>query len=141
VIDGGESRATEAVTSGLCADHHQHIADTAGSRAHDTIDGDNANTHRIHKRVAIVAVVKENLTTDRRYSEAVTVTADSGDHMRIEVCVTWFIQRAESQPVEQRDRAGTHREDVANNSTTTGGCTFIWFHCTWVVVALCLEYR
>ena len=81
----------------------------------DTFGGQQADAHRVDERVGGVGLVERALAADGRDADAVPVVADPGDRAP-EVPVG----RAEAQPVEQRDRAGAHRDDVAEDAADAG---------------------
>ena len=79
----------------------------------------------VHQRIARVALVERNLAADRGNTDAVAVAGDPGDDARKSPADEGFIERAEPQRVQQGNRSGAHREDVADDAPDAGGRTLV----------------
>ena len=73
------------------------------------------DAHRVHERVARVGLVEGALAADVRDADAVAVVADPRDR-----ALEMPVGLAEAQAVEQRDRPGAHRDDVAQDPADAG---------------------
>ena len=87
-----------------------------------------------HEGIAAIGLVPHGLAADVRDADAVAVVADAGDGA-LEIVVVG----AEPQPVEQRDRACAHRDDVAEDPPDAGRGTLEGLHRGRMVVRLDLE--
>ena len=98
-----------------------------------------ADGHHVDQRVALVRRVEDELAADRRHAHAVAVAADAAHDAVDEVArprVRWV---AEAERVEDRDRAGAHREDVAQDAADAGRRALVRLDGARVVVRLDLE--
>ena len=77
--------------------------------------GSRPDAHRVHERVRRVGIVEGALAADVRDADAVSVVADAR-HGALELPVG----SAEPEPVEERDRPGAHRDDVAQDAADAG---------------------
>ena len=111
-----------------------------------------AEAERIDERVAAVAGVEHDLPRHVGDADAVAIARDAGHHAAEQVpvagrgggigrarAVLGRVERAEAQAVAEGDRAGAHREDVADDATDAGGGTLVRLDRTGVVVRLDLE--
>ena len=73
------------------------------------------DAHRVDEAVAGVRLVEDGRAADVRDADRVAVGADACDGA-LEV----MARRGEPEPVEKRDRAGTHRDDVAEDPADPG---------------------
>ncbi len=132
---GGEHRgAADAVAARGRAVEDEKVADALGAGREHPLGGEEPDAHRVHERVRGVGVVERALAADRRDADAVAVVRDPGDRLA-EVPVGL----AEAEPVEQRDRAGAHRDDVAEDPADTGRRALERLDRRRVVVRLDLE--
>ncbi len=103
-------------------------------RAHDALDGKQADAHRVHEAVVAVGLVEDGLAADGRHAHRVPVRADPADSARERVPGL-----GEAQSVEQRDRARSHGDDVAEDPADSRRGALERLHGGRVVVALDLE--
>ena len=105
----------------------------------DVLVPHDADAQRVDERVALVAVVEDDLAADVGQAEAVAVAADAGDDARQHALGVGVVEVAEPQRVHDRDRAGAHRHDVADDAADAGGRTLVGLDVGRVVVRLDLE--
>ena len=98
------------------------------------LGGEEPYTHGVHERVRLVRVVEDRLAADRRDADAVAVVPDPADG-----AVEVEAGGAEAEPVEQRDRACAHGDDVAEDPADTGRRSLEGLDRGGMVVALNLE--
>ena len=98
-----------------------------------------ADGHHVDERVALVARVEDELAADRRHADAVAVAADAAHDAVDEVPRPRVRRVAEPQRVEDRDRPGAHREDVAQDAADAGRGALVRLDRARVVVRLDLE--
>ncbi len=80
------------------------------------------HAHRVDQTILLVAGLEVDLAADRGHPDRVAVVADSGDHALEQVARAPRSGRlAEPQRVEHGDRAGAHREHVAEDPADPGG--------------------
>ncbi len=103
-------------------------------RPHEPLDGEQADAHRVDEAVRRVGVVEDDLAADVRHPDAVAVVAHAADRAREVV-----VGAAEAQPVEQCDRPGAHRGDVAQDPTDPGRRALERLDRRRMIVALGLE--
>ena len=102
--------------------------------ARQSIGRQQPDAHRVDEAVVPVRLVEDRLASDGRDADAVAVVADPADGPR-EVPVGL----AEAQPVEQGNRARSHRDDVAQDPSHACRRTLERLDRGGVVVALDLE--
>jgi hypothetical protein len=105
-----DARAADPVAAGRGAVDDDGVPLAARARAHQPRDREEADAHRVHERVVRVPLVEDALASDRRDADRVAVVADATDG-----AVERPTRAAEPQPVEQRDRPRSHRDDVAED--------------------------
>src|SRR5439155_13155328 len=138
-LQGGEGGAVDAVATGGRTHQHEQVAGAFGPRPLQMLDPDQTDAHRVHQRIARVAVVEVDLAADGGHADAVAVTADPG-HDALEV--TGAVgERAEAQGVEKRDRTGAHPDHVVQDPAHAGGGALVGLERGRVVVGLDLEDR
>ena len=93
----------------------ERVADALRLRREDALGRQDPDAHRVHERISGVGLVERALAADVRDADAVAVVADPRDRA-LEVPVGL----AETQAVEERDRPGAHRDDVAEDPADTG---------------------
>ena len=77
---GGEDRdPADAVAAGLGAEEDDLVADARGLGEVDVLDAHRADAQGVDERVALVAVVEDDLAADVGQAEAVAVATDAGD--------------------------------------------------------------
>src|SRR6185312_5075696 len=129
----------DAIASGRRA-HHQHgIAHARRLRRNQLVALDQPDAHRIHQRIAAVALVEVDFAADRRDAEAVAIAADAADDAVEEVAIARAAERTKAQRIEQGDWTRAHREDVAHDAANASGRALIGFDGAGVIVALDLE--
>ena len=138
-LERGERRAVDAVATSVGTDQNKAVARTLGASAHELVRAHQADAHRVHQRVVRVALLEVDLAADSWNSNAVAVTADTGDHS-FEAAAGGG-QRAEAQRVQERDRARAHRDHVADDAADAGGRPLVGLYRGGVVVRLDLEDR
>jgi len=74
----------DAVAAGVRADQHEAVSGSLRAGAHQAIDADEPDTHRIDQRVLRVTLVEVDLAAHSRYADAVPVACDAG-HDAVEV--------------------------------------------------------
>ena len=67
------------IAPGASTNRHDRIADSGRHSGDQLIFTHEANTHRIHQRVAFIRGVKDHLTANRRHADAVSIVADAFD--------------------------------------------------------------
>ena len=98
-----------------------------------------ADGHHVDQRVALVGGVEHELAAHRGHADAVAVAADAAHDAVDEVARARVRRVAEAERVEHRDRAGAHREDVAQDPADAGRGALVGLDRGRVVVALDLE--
>ena len=98
-----------------------------------------ADGHDVDERVALVARVEDELAADRRHADAVAVAADAADDAIDQVARPRVGRVAEPERVEDRDRPGAHREDVAQDAADAGRGALVRLDGARVVVRFDLE--
>ena len=87
---------------------------------------DDTEREDVHQRIAGVAFLENAFAADRRDAEAVAVVRDAGNYAFEDPGVAragfGMLERPEAQRIQNRDRPGAHREDVAQDSADAGGC-------------------
>ena len=92
------------------------VADALGLRAQHALGRQQADAHRVDERIRVVGGVEGAFAADVGDADAVAVVADAGDG-----AAEAPVGRAEAEPVEQRDRPRSHRDDVAQDAADPGG--------------------
>ena len=98
-----------------------------------------ADGHDVDQRVAAVARVEDELAADRRDTDTVAVAADPAHDAVDQVPRPGIGRIAEAERVEDGDRPGAHREDVAEDAADAGRGTLVGLDRGRVVVGLDLE--
>ena len=105
----------------------------------DVLDPHGADAEGVDERVALVAVVEDDLAADVGQAEAVAVAADAGDDARQDALRVGVVQVAEAERVHDGDRPGAHRHDVADDPADAGRGALVGLDVGRVVVRLDLE--
>ena len=92
------------------------------------------DAHRVDEAIAGVRLVEDGRAADVRDADGVPVAADACDRA-LEV----MVGRGEPEPVEERDRARAHRDDVADDPADPGRRPLERLDRGRVVVRLALE--
>ena len=98
-----------------------------------------ADAEGIHERVTGVARVEDDLAADIRQAQAVAVAADAGDDAGQHAACIGGVGRTEPQWIHDRERAGAHREDVADDAADAGCRALVGLNIGRMVMALDLE--
>ena len=137
---GGEHRdPADAVAAGLGTEEDHLVADAGRLGEVDVLDAHGADAERVDERVALVAVVEDDLATDVGQADAVAVAADARDDPGQHSLGVGVVEVAEPQRVHDRDRAGAHRHDVADDAADPGRRALVGLDVGRVVVRLDLE--
>ena len=117
----------------------RRVADASRGGALEIGGLEDADTHRIDEARLLGAGIEAHFATDVGDANAVAVVTDTahGSVQEAPRALGGWIAKAER--VENRDRAGAHREDVAQDAADTGCGALKWLNCRRVVVALDLE--
>ena len=126
--------AADPVAAGRRAVEDDRLPGAGRLRAHEPLDREQADAHRVHEAVVAVRLVEDRLAPDRGDADAVAVVADAADRAR-EVPVGL----GEAEPVEQGDRPRAHRDDVAQDPADAGRSSLERLDGGRVIVALDLE--
>ena len=136
----GEDRgAADPVAAGRAAVEDDEVAGPRRGGPHDPVLADDPDRHHVDQRVALVGRVEDELAADRRHADAVAVAADAADHAVHEVAGPRVAGIAEAEGVEDGDRPGAHREDVAQDAADAGRGALVRLDRAGVVVRLDLE--
>ena len=138
-LAGEHADPADAVAAGLGAVQDDLVADAARLGEVQVLVAEHADAQGVDERVAEIGLVEDRLAADVRQAEAVAVAADAGDDPGQHPVGVGRVEGAEPQRVHHRDRAGAHREDVADDAADAGGRTLVGLDVRRVVVALDLE--
>ena len=127
-------RAADPVAARRRAVEDDELARDGRLRAHEPLDRQQPDAHRVDEAVVAVRLVEDRLAADRRDADAVPVVADAADRAG-EVPVGL----REAQAVEERDGPRAHRDDVAQDPADARRRSLERLHGRRVVVALDLE--
>ena len=127
-------RPADPVAAGRGAVEHEERPRGGRLRAHEPLDRQQSDAHRVDEAVGRVGVVEDDLAADVRHPDAVAIVANTADRAGEVV-----VGRAEAQAVEQRHRPRPHRGDVAQDPADAGGGALERLDGRGVVVALDLE--
>ena len=133
---GQDAHAADAVAPGRGSQQDGEVADAARLAEHESLAGQEAEAQHVDERVASVGLVEHDLPADRRHADGVAVTGDATDDTFRDPSAAGVVEGPEAQRVHERDRSGTHREDVAEDAADTGGGALIRLDRGRVVVAL-----
>ena len=132
-------RPVDAVAARLGADVEEGVPHPVGPRPVDAVRPHQAQAQDVHQRVPRVLRREGHLAADRRAPEAVAVVGDPGDDPAEKEPRPRLVDRSEAERVEERDRTGAHREDVAEDAAHPGRRALERLDERRVVVALDLE--
>ena len=121
-------RSTDAVAPGGRPEEDGERAIGPGQRMDDAIGGEQADATDVDQGVARVGAVDTELAAHGGHADGVAVPGDTGHDTVEEEAVVGVVQRAETQGVEERDGAGAHREDVAEDASHSGGRALVGLH-------------
>src|SRR5687767_1088196 len=106
-----------AVAPRARAEDHHRLARLAARCRCGPSDLDDTDRHRVDERIILIARLEEDLAADGRHSERVAVSADAAHHTFEQELRAIVVEPAEAERVERGDRARSHREDVAEDSS------------------------
>ncbi len=136
---GEDARPADPVAAGRRSEQHREVAWSGRGREGQQTLLEQPDRHHVDEWIALVARVEDELAADRRHADAVAIATDAVDNAVHEVPRPNGCGIAEAERVEDRDRAGAHREDVAKDAADTGRRALVGVDRTRVVVGLDLE--
>ena len=98
-----------------------------------------ANAERVYKWVSSICFVEDNFAADIRKTQTVSISTNASHDARQDAAGIWCISQTKAEWIHHGDRAGAHRQDVANDSANAGGCALIRLNKGWVVVGFDFE--
>ena len=131
-----DAGAADAVTTGARAEQDDLVADAGCLAEHQPVDRQHAEAEDVDERVARIAGVEHDLTTDGRHADRVAVSRDAGHDTFGDPAAPWFVEWPEAQRVHDGDRTSAHGEDVAQDAADTGGGSLVGLDVGRMVVAL-----
>ena len=131
--------ATDAIATGARAVQHDEVADTLGGGQMNILVPHRADAQGVDQRVAGVRRVEDDLATDVGQPETVAVTTDARDDTGQDATGVGGVRGTEAQRVHHRQRARTHREDVADDAADPRGRALIGLDVRRMIVRLDLE--
>src|SRR6185295_20379388 len=117
---GQDARAADPVAAGRRTEQDDEVAGPRRGGAREIALLQEADGHDVDERIALIGRVEDQLAADRRDADAVAIPADSLDDALDEVAGARVARIAEPKGIEDRDRPGAHREDVAEDPADTG---------------------
>ena len=136
---GQHRHAADAVAPGGRAEQHGQVPHARRLAQHQALVREDAEAEDVDQRVVLVGLVEDGLAADGRYAHRVAVAADAGDDALGDPPAAGVVERAEPQRVHQRDGAGAHREDVAEDAADACRRPLVGLDGRGVVVALDAE--
>ena len=129
----------DTVPAGLGSHVHDRVPDARRARVEDPVGTRDPNAHDVDENVAVEAVVEGAFAADRWHTDAIAVAADPSDDPLEEVSGLRVIGLTETERIEDRDRAGPHGENVAEDAANTGRGTLERLDEGGVIVAFHLK--
>src|SRR5581483_6829084 len=120
--------------AGRRAVEHDDVPRPLCLRRLESLRIEDADAHRVHEAVAGIRLVEDGGAAEVRDADGVAVAADAGDGALERV-----IRRAEPEAVEERDRARTHCDDVAEDAADPRRSALVRLDRRRMVVRLDLE--
>ena len=139
VLRGEHGRSTDSIATGTRAKQHNKVADASRGGALEIRGLEDADPHRVDEARLLVAGIEAHFATDVGHTNAVAVMTDTANGSVEESPCALGCWIAEAERVENRDRTGAHREDIAEDAADTGCGALKWLDSRRVVVALDLE--
>ncbi len=136
---GENGHAADAVPPRLGPEQNHPVADPGSPGELDPVGAQDADAQRIDKRIADIRPIEVDLTADVRQAEAVSVPADAGHHARQHPGRVPRVGRPEPQRIHDRDRAGAHGQNVADDAADAGGRTLVRLDIGGMVMRFDLE--
>ncbi len=137
----GHRGAVDSVAPGPGAHVDDGIAGPFRAAEEDPVPADDPDVHHVDEDVAVEAGVERRLSADRRDPHAVAVAGDPANDPVHEVPHPRRGKLAEAQRVQGGDRAGAHREDVAQDSAHARRGSLVRLDEGGMIVRLHLEGR
>ena len=109
------------------------------SGAHERPMREQSDAHGVHEGVTAVGGSEQRFAAHVRHADAVAVAGDARNDSLEEVAVARAVERAEPERVQERYRAGAHREDVADDAADARRGALVRLDGGRVVVRLDLE--
>ena len=98
--------------------------------------GKQAEAEDVDERIVLIGGIEDGLTAHGGHAHGVPIAGYSGDHSFGDPPASGVVQRAESERVHERDRAGSDREHIAQDAADAGGRALVGLDGRGVVVAL-----
>ena len=127
---------TDTVTAGGRAQQDRQVADALGPAEHQALHGHDAQGQHVHERVVRITLVEHRLPAHGRHPHGVAVPGDARDDALGDPARAGVVEWPEAQGIHQGDRAGPHREDVAQDATGARGRALVGLDRRRMVVAL-----
>ena len=131
--------ATDSVTTRAGTKQHNLVAFTRSVGQANVFVLHDTHGQCVDQWVSLVDRVEDGFATNVGQAQAVAVTADSADYAVNHACRVRVVDLAKTQLVHDGNRAGTHGDDVANDTANTGGRTLVGLNVGRVVVRFDLE--
>ena len=135
----GETGAAHAIPTGGAAHVNHRIPHPLGAGLDDLFGLHQTQRHGVHQRIPPVGGIESHFTTNGGHTNAIAVMGDAGHNAFDQPNVDGVFKGAETQCIQQRDRASSHGEDVPQDAADAGGGTLEGLHSRGVVVAFNLE--
>ena len=137
---GGEDRrAADSVATCACTEQHDLVAGACRGGQVDVLVAKHAHGEGVDEGIGLVGGVEHGFTTDVGQTEAVAVSADTGDDAGGDSRGIRVVDRAESELIHDGDGAGPHRDDVADDAANAGRSPLVRLDVARVVVRFDLE--
>ena len=132
-------RPVNAIATCLCADVEDRVANAFRDAEEEVVGLGYSHGESVDQDVPVVARVELNFPTDRRDSDAVSITADARDHTLEQMWCFRMLGSAEPQRVQGSDGTRTHGEDITQNAPDTGRRALIRLDIRRVIVGFHFE--
>ena len=134
---GREDRhTTDAVATGGGPEEDGEVADTRRLAEHQSVVGEEAGAEHVDERVVLIGLVEDHLATDGRDADGVAVARHAAHDALGDPPTPGVVERTEAERVHERNRAGAHGEDVAEDAADARRRTLVRLDRGRVVVAL-----
>ena len=136
----GEYRGpADSIAPGSGPEENYFVAGTLRVGEVQVLVAENPDGQRVHQGVVLVHRVKPGLTTDVGQTEAIAIKTDSTHHTGRDSLRVGVIERSKAKSIHDRNRPGTHGDNVADNSPDPGCRALKGLNKARVVVAFDLE--
>ncbi len=146
---GGEERCTvDAVAACFCADIDHRIANAFRFREKDFFFFGDAEGESVDEGILRIARLEADFAADRRDAKTISVTSDSANYAVEDAAVSRGVlfagvlacsDLAESQGIQNSDRARAHGENVAQDAADAGRRTLEGFDVAGMIVRFDFE--